>query len=99
MAVVELQERDDWPESLIVAWLNAWQVSPLGSGLSDRVTVPLKPLTGFSAMVEVADDDPSATAVPEVAEIAKSGAETDVNVKVVLAVWVSELLVPVTVTV
>ncbi len=61
-----------------LAGLIAVQVSPVGSGVSDRETVPAKPLTAVTVIVEAAVE-PATTAPGEVAVIVKS---TNVNVAV-----------------
>jgi hypothetical protein len=60
--------------------------------VSVKDTVPVKPLTAATVMVEVAEV-PTVTAAGEVAEIVKS-----VTVKVAVAEWDSVPLVPVIVT-
>jgi len=95
----------EWQASVAVAgeevrvmlvWLIAVQVSPLGSGVSERETVPENPLTAVTVIVEVALL-PVVTAAGEVTVIEKSGAGLKVNVAE--AVCVSDPLVPVIVTV
>ncbi len=63
-----------------LAGLIAVQARPVGSGVSDRPTVPVKPLTAVTVMVETADE-PAFTAAGEVAVMVKS---TNVNVAVVV---------------
>jgi len=51
-----------------------------GRGLSDRVTVPMKPLTGFMMMTDEAEVVPSAgVTVGEVAPIVKSGLRVELT--------------------
>jgi hypothetical protein len=59
-ATVDVHDSDECPDPVTVAGLNAWQFRPLGSGVSESVTVPAKPLSGFTIMVEVAGLVPSA---------------------------------------
>ncbi len=63
-----------------LAELIAVQVRPAGRGVSDRATVPAKPLTAVTAIVDTADE-PAFTAAGEVAAIVKS-----VKVNVTVAV-------------
>ncbi len=63
-----------------LAGLIAVQVSPVGSGVSDRATVPAKPFTAVTVIVETAEE-PAFTAAGEVAAIVKS-----TKVKVAVAV-------------
>ena len=95
----------EWQASVAVAgeevrvmlvWLIAVQVSPLGSGVSESETVPENPLTAVIVIVEVALF-PVVTATGEVMVIEKSGAGLKVNVAE--AVCVSDPLVPVIITV
>ncbi len=65
---------------ITLAGLIAVQVRPEGSGVSDRATVPVKPLTAVTVMVETADE-PAFTAAGEVAVMVKS-----TKVKVAVAV-------------
>ena len=81
---------------VMLVWLIAVQVSPLGSGVSERETVPENPLTAVTVIVEVALF-PVVTAAGEVMVIEKSGVGLKVNVAE--AVCVSDPLVPVIVTV
>ncbi len=95
-AAVELQDRvavagDGGKVTL--AGLMAVQVSPVGSGVSDSATVPAKPLTAVTVIVDTADE-PAFTAAGEVAVMVKSR-----KVNVAVAAWVRELLVPVIITV
>lgn len=57
-------------ERVTLGWLIAEQVSPLGNGVSERLTVPVNPLTGVMVMVEV-DVWPVLAAAGEVADIVK----------------------------
>ena len=86
---MELQDRVAVPEAVTVAGVMAPQVRPDGR-VSVRLTVPLNPLTAVTVIVEVAGVP--TLAVGDVAAIVKS-----TNLKVAVAVWTSELLVPVTV--
>ncbi len=61
-----------------LAGLIAVQVRPAGNGASDSATVPVKPLTAVTVIVETAEE-PAFTAAGEVAVIVKS---TKVNVAV-----------------
>lgn len=70
---MEIHDNIDWPEVVTFAGLNAWQVNPLGRGLAERVTEPLKPPRGLIAMMETATVVPSAIADAGVAVIVKSG--------------------------
>ncbi len=63
-----------------LAGLIAVQVRPAGSGVSDRATVPAKPLTAVTVIVDTAEE-PAFTAAGEVAVMVKS-----VKVKVAVAV-------------
>ena len=65
----------------------------LAGTVSVRLTVPVKPFTAATVIVEVADV-PTVTAAGEVAAMVKS-----VTVNVAVAEWVSVPLVPVIVTV
>lgn len=78
--------------------MKGWQLSSLG-GLSDRVTVPAKPLKELTLIVETAAVDPSATALAGDAETEKSGVKTDVKAKAIFEVRTSGPLVPVLVPV
>lgn len=69
-------------------------VRPAGGG-SARVTVPVKPLSAVSVIVEEADW-PTLTLEGVEAVTAKSGTRT--KVKVAMVLWVSDPLVPVIVT-
>jgi hypothetical protein len=86
--VVELHETVAVPEPVTLAGVIDPQVSPEGT-VSDNETVPANPLTAVTVIVEVADT-PTVTAAGEVAVRVKS-----VIVKVAVAVWTSEPLVPV----
>ncbi len=63
-----------------LAGLIAVQVSPAGSGVSDRPTVPANPLTAVTVIVETAEA-PEFTAAGDVAVMVKS-----VNMNVAVAV-------------
>ncbi len=63
-----------------LAGLIAVQVRPAGRGVSDKPTVPAKPFTEVTVIVETADE-PAFTAAGEVAAMVKS-----TNVKVAVAV-------------
>ncbi len=65
---------------ITLAGLMAVQVRPVGSGVSDRATVPAKPLTAVTVIVDTAEE-PAFTAAGEVAAIVKS-----VKVNVTVAV-------------
>ena len=78
-AVLELQDTVAVPELVRLLGVIAPQVSPEGT-VSVRLTVPVKPLTAVTVMVDVAEL-PTVTAEGEVAEIVKS---VTVNVAVVL---------------
>jgi hypothetical protein len=88
--VFELQERVAVPEFVMVLGVIAPHVSPVGT-VSVRVTVPVKPFTAATVIVDVS----VAPVAPdgEVADIVKS-----VTVKVAVVVWVSVPLVPVIVS-
>ncbi len=95
-ALVELQDRVAVAGEggrVTLAGLIAVQVSPAGSGVSDRDTVPEKPFTAVTVIVEVAEE-PVGTDAGDVAAIVKS-----TNVNVAVAMWLKEPLVPVIVTV
>ena len=64
----------------------------LAGTVSVRETIPVKPLTAATVIVDVAEV-PTVTAAGEVADIVKS-----VTVKVAVVLWTSAPLVPVTVT-
>ena len=71
------------------------QVKPVGSGVSDRATSPAKPFRSMRVIVEDAES-PMLTREGEEAVMLKSG--TFVKLKVAVALWANEPLVPVTVT-
>ncbi len=54
-----------------LAGLMAVQVRPVGRGVSERLTVPAKPFTAVTVIVETAEE-PAFTAAGEVAVIVKS---------------------------
>ncbi len=86
---------DAWeaPRTMLVG-LNV-QVRPVAGDIAEvRVTVPVKPLTGATVMVDVAAAPASAAIDVGLAVTVKS-----VTVKVTVAEWLSNPLVPVTVTV
>lgn len=87
---MELQDRVAVPEPVTLAGVIEPQVSPAGT-VFVRVTVPAKPFTAVTVIVDVAEDP--ALAVAEVAAIVKS-----TNLNVAVAVRTSEPLVPVTVS-
>jgi hypothetical protein len=89
--MVELQETVAVPELVTLVGEIAPQVRLAGT-VSVRLTVPVKPLTAATVMVEVADT-PALTAAGDVADTVKS-----VTVKVAVAEWDSVPLVPVIVT-
>jgi hypothetical protein len=89
--MVELQETVAVPEFVTLVGVIAPQVRLAGT-MSVRLTVPVKPLTAATVIVEVAET-PTLTGVGEVAETVKSVTE---NVAVVE--WDSVPLVPVIVT-
>ena len=64
----------------------------LAGTVSVRETIPVKPLTAATVIVDVAEV-PTVTAAGEVADMVKS-----VTVKVAVVLWTSAPLVPVTVT-
>jgi len=72
-------------------------VRPAGDTAEVRVTVPVNPLSGATVIVEVPVAPALTVTLVGLAEIAKSGAAP--KVKVAVAVWTSEPLVPVIVTV
>jgi len=69
-------------------------VKPAGETAEVRVTVPVKPFTGATVIVEMPVDPVLTVTVVGLAVTVKS-----LTVKVTVAVWVSDPLVPVTVTV
>jgi hypothetical protein len=91
-AIVELQDNVAVPEFVTLAGVMAPQVKLAGT-VSVRVTVPVKPLTAATVIVEVAEV-PTVTAAGEVAAIVKS-----VTVKVAVVLCDSVPLVPVIVSV
>lgn len=93
-AAAELQETVALPEPVTLEGVIALHVRPAGT-VSVSVTVPLNPFEAVTVIVEEADA-PALAAVGEVPEIVKSGGAP--KVKVTVALWVSEPLVPVTVT-
>ena len=95
-AVVELQDTVAVPEPVTLLGVIAPHVKPAGT-VSVRDTVPAKPPTAVTVIVEVADD-PALTAAGDVALIVKSW-PAKLKVKVAVAVWTREALVPVMVTV
>lgn len=70
------------------------QVSPAGETVEANATVPVKPLTGATVIVEVPEPPAANVTVVGLAAMLKS-----VTVKVTVAEWDSVPLVPVTVTV
>ena len=60
MAIVEVQDKDAVCEPLISIGLIAVQYRPAGSGVSVRVTVPVKPFWGLIEIVDDAEVVPSA---------------------------------------
>ena len=92
--VVELHDTDAVPDPVTVPGVIAPQVSPAGT-VSVRVTTAENPLTAPIVIVETADC-PALTAAGEVAAMVKSGGAP--KVKVAVAEWTSEPLVPVIVT-
>src|SRR5204863_106815 len=91
-AVVELHDTVAVPEPVTVPGVMAPQVNPAGT-VSVSVTTPAKPLTAVIVIVETADW-PALTAAGDVAAMVKSR-----KMKVAVAVWTREPLVPVTVRV
>ena len=89
--VFELHDSVAVPEPVTLLGLMVPQLSPDGT-VSVRLTVPAKPLTAVTVMVELAEV-PATTAAGEVAVIVKS-----VMVKGTLVEWVIDPLVPVTIT-
>jgi len=90
--MVELHETVAVPELVTLVGVMAPQVRFAGT-VSVRATVPVKPLTAVTVIVEVAET-PALTAAGEVAAIVKS-----VTVNVAVVEWVSVPLVPVIVRV
>ena len=91
-ALVELQETVAVPEPVTVPGVIAPHVNPAGT-VSVSVTTPANPLTAVIVIVETADE-PALTGAGLDAAIVKS-----TKVKVAVAVWTREPLVPVTVRV
>ena len=89
---MELQATVAVPEFVTLVGVIAPQVRLAGT-VSVRLTVPVKPFTAATVIVEVAEV-PTVTAAGEVAAMVKS-----VTVNVAVAEWVSVPLVPVIVTV
>ncbi len=80
-AAVELQDKVAVAGDggrVTLAGLIAVQVRPAGNGVSDKATVPAKPLTAVTVIVET-EEEPAFAAAGEVAAMAKS---TKVNVAV-----------------
>jgi len=69
-----------------VAGLIGVHVSPDGSGLSDRFTVPMKPLVGIMAIVDVALT-PVCTESGDVAVRPKLGCSGAVTIRVIVTKW------------
>lgn len=90
--MVELHARVAVPEFVTLVGVIAPQVRLAGT-VSVRLTVPVKPLTAATVIVEVAEV-PTVTAVGEVADTVKS-----VTVKVAVVEWDRVPLVPVIVSV
>jgi len=88
---VELHDTVAVPEFVTLVGVIAPQVKLAGT-VSVKLTVPVKPLTAATVIVEV-EETPALTAAGDVALTVKS-----VTVKVAVALWVSVPLVPVTVT-
>ena len=59
--ILDMQDSMAEPEPLTVAGLKALQLRPLGKGVSDKVTVPAKPPTALTVIVDRADP-PTSTA-------------------------------------
>ncbi len=91
-AIVELHDTVAVPEPVTLRGLIAPQVRFAGT-LSVRLTVPAKPLTAVTVIVEVAEV-PTVTAAGDVAAIVKS-----LTVKVAVVEWERAPLVPVIVSV
>ncbi len=70
-AVLELHERVAVPEPGIVPGLIALQLKPVGSGVSESDTVPVKPVSPVTVIVEETDC-PAFVADGELALIVKS---------------------------
>ena len=90
--MVELQDSVAVPELVTLVGVIAPQVRLAGT-VSVKDTVPVKPLTAVTVIVEVAET-PALTAAGDVAVTEKS-----VTVKVAVAEWVKAPLVPVIVKV
>src|SRR5712692_1998735 len=90
--VVELQARVEVPDPVILLGLNEPQVKPEGT-VATRATVPEKPFTALTVMVDVAEE-PGATVSGEVALVVKS-----CNMKLAIAVGVRLAVFPVKVIV
>jgi hypothetical protein len=90
-AIVELQDSVAVPEFVTLAGVIAPQVRPAGT-VSVSATVPVKPLTAATVIVDVSDDP--TVPIGDVAAIVKS-----VTVKVTVVEWTSVPLVPVIVSV
>ncbi len=88
---MELHDTVAVPEFVTLVGVIAPQVKLAGT-VSVKLTVPVKPLTAATVIVEV-EETPALTAAGDVALTVKS-----VTVKVAVALWVSVPLVPVTVT-
>jgi len=95
-ATVALHDTVAVPEPVTLLGVIAPHVRPAGT-LSVSVTTPENPLTAVTVIVEVADW-PASTAAGDVAVMVKS-CVCGLNVKVAVAVWTREPLVPVIVTV
>src|SRR2546426_423538 len=74
-------------------------VSPAGDEAALSETVPAKPPVDCREMVDVADCPARNDTLAGFAVIEKSGVDADVTVTPIEVVWMSEPLVPVTVTV
>jgi hypothetical protein len=92
VAVTELQDRVAVPDPVMLAGVIAPHVRPAGT-VSVRLTVPAKPLTAVTVIVEMAEE-PALAAPGLVAAIVKS-----TNLNVAVAEWDIVPLVPVIVTV
>ena len=73
-------------------------VTPLGKPLAVKVTAPVNPLSGFTVIVLVPLAPCRTLKVAGAAAMVKSGEAGAVTVRLTAAVWVSPLLVPVTMT-
>ena len=94
LAAVAEQATVAVPEPVALLGVMAPHVRPDGT-VSVRVTTPVNPFKAFMVIVEVADE-PALTATGDVAEIVKS--EAAPKVKVAVAEWDRDPLVPVMVT-